>query len=50
MRSAVKGDEVVLAEAVQTDVLDNHHFVVLLGEDRPVQDVIYVFFVTLDTF
>ena len=40
----------MLAEAVQTDVLDNHHFVILFSENRAVEDFVYVFLVTFAMF
>src|SRR5262249_31622769 len=38
---AEEGQEVVLAHRVKVDVLDHHHLVVLLGEKRLVQDIVY---------
>ena len=48
VRLAVKGDKVMLAQAVQPNVPHDHHLVILLGKDRSVQDVVYVLLVAFD--
>ncbi|MNZ74022.1 hypothetical protein D3C78_924560 [compost metagenome] len=47
MRLADEGQDVVFAKRVQLDVVDDHHFIVVGGEQRAIDDLFDTLFVAM---